>query len=677
VKIADRSLQSYAIRIVLALAVIPLAIYPQQAFSLANCGTVANLTIDAGPTGCDVQFGLLHHYDNGAQPSVALISTNLVLEVHKSESNSGLWYRVGKLNGMTVLWGIAKHTNTNGYWPTVAMSNSGYVIFVHSTEGSRDGSRLDYRVGKLDPNGDQNQLVTWLTGDAKWDAGFHSSISMNNSGVIVGVHESSSSSGLFYRVGHLTNPGGGNYTVTWDSGDMGIRYSDGDNPHIALNNNGQVVEVHQVSSENKLHYIRGTVSEGRIKFASDQPRYHSSAHRPSVALNDNGFVTEVHGVGTYLDRMVGKLKSDGASIGWSSPLRFDYQGATYPAIAANGPSVVLSAEYDKDLYFSVSAIRDRSNWIADMLPSIGTKTLGDIVVPGSHDSGMYCDNLGQTQDHNLYEQLQDGVRFFDLRVAAGNPQRIYHGNLGEVPLSTCDSVDKVMRDVGAFMQAGHNEVVVLKFSHFLGFGRGGQCLGSNPIEYDRLQSTIRGFLQQFLYDGDTRPADVPLNDLTSGGKVGKVVVVVDGDWATPMCVPNQAGFYVYKNSCTNAENCENPVPAKDGEFNVFDQYTNTTNFEKMYNDQLTKYYEYDGRMVGDRSVADDLFLLSWTLTPGGIDSITPVAKLSEPANMNLGRLMSRTERNPVGFIPNILYVDYGERARVTDTAVMMTQKFSP
>jgi hypothetical protein len=671
VKIADRSLQSYAIYIVLALAAIPSAIYPQKAFSLANCGTVASLTIPVGPPGCDVQFGLLNFYDNGIQTSVTLISTNLVLEVHKSQNNSTIWYHVGKLNGMTVTWGEAEHTNTNGYWPTVAMSNSGYVIFVHSSQGSRSGSTLDYRVGKLDPNGDQNQLVTWLTGDLPWDAGFHSSVSMNDSGVIVGVHESSSSSGLYYRLGQFTNPGAGDFTITWASGKTGIKYSDGENPHIAMNNNGQVVEVHQVSGESILHYIRGAVIGGGIRFASDQPRYNSGARTPSIALNDNGFVTEVHGVGSDLARMVGKLNSDGASIDWSSTFQFEAEG-TYPAIAANGSSVVLSAENGPRLTFSVSAVRDRSNWIGDMLPSIGTKTLGDIVVPGSHDAGMYCggDNLGQTQDHNLYEQLQDGVRYFDLRVKDGDPQLIYHGSIGKVPLSTCQAVDTVMGDVKKFMEEGHNEVVVLKFSHFLGFG---ECTTSTR-QYMRLQETITDNLGTWMYKGDTRPSDVALNNLTSGGKV---VVVVDGDWAAPKCHLGRAGFYIYKDSCTDAANCDSPVPARESEFNVFDRYSNTTSYQTMKNDQLVKYAEYDGKMEGDPSVAVDLFLLSWTLTPGGIDSLKPVSEISVPANIHLGEDMTNINKNPDGFIPNILYVDYVERARVTDTAAMMTQKFNP
>jgi hypothetical protein len=58
------------------------------------------------------------------------------------------------------------------------------------------------------------------------------------------------------------------------------------------------------------------------------------------------------------------------------------------------------------------------------------------------------------------------------------------------------------------------------------------------------------------------------------------------------------------------------------------------------------------------SIQCDLFLLSWTLTSGGI----LVSDFSAIANKNLGSEMNGILRNPYGFIPNVLYVDYYERA---------------
>jgi hypothetical protein len=58
--------------------------------------------------------------------------------------------------------------------------------------------------------------------------------------------------------------------VQWDSGQYGIQYDDGINPHIAINNLNQIVSVHQVPGEPLLHYRRGTVTAGTIHFGGSR-----------------------------------------------------------------------------------------------------------------------------------------------------------------------------------------------------------------------------------------------------------------------------------------------------------------------------------------------------------------------------------------------------------------------
>jgi hypothetical protein len=242
-----------------------------------------------------------------------------------------------------IVWGNSQSVGLNGYWPAVALSKEGYVIAVHSDREYTDGSQQYYRVGKIDPNGDEHQFINWITDLIHWDGGFHTSIAINDNGVIVGVHESNTGgTGLYYRVGHLKNPAGGDYTIAWSSGSSGVNYDDGINPHIAINNHNQVVEVHQVTGEDLLHYRRGTVSEGKIIFAASQ-RYENDARRPAVALLDSGLVLEVHGPGSFkigggLYSRTEKLDpSNSTLIEWSPSVNeLGKYGAKYPALAANG-----------------------------------------------------------------------------------------------------------------------------------------------------------------------------------------------------------------------------------------------------------------------------------------------------------------------------------------------------
>jgi hypothetical protein len=303
------------------------------------------------PADCNLEFGHLIQYDNGEQTSVAVNASGLVLEFHKSQNNAGIWYHFGKVEGASVTWGRSQHAGADGYWPAVAISKEGYVIAVHSNKRQKSGADLYYQVGKIDPNGDQNQSITWLTGFIHWDRGFHASIAMNDNGVIVGVHEThGSSDSVYYRVGHLRNPAGGDYTVDWDSGSWGMEYESGWNPRIAINNHNQIVEVHRVPGETLLHYRRGTVSGGIITFG-DSRRYENYATDPSVALLDSGLVLEVHNdYSTGLVSKTGSLSlSNGHDIEWPASKLIDGHTFIYsPAVATNGVYAIETHGVDVD-----------------------------------------------------------------------------------------------------------------------------------------------------------------------------------------------------------------------------------------------------------------------------------------------------------------------------------------
>jgi hypothetical protein len=208
----------------------------------------------------------------------------------------------------------------------------------------------------INPHGGLDQSIDWLTPrNTLFDSGFHSSTAINDNGVILEVHESGSGgTGLYYRVGHLTNPAGGDYTITWDSGTNGVRYDDGINPHIALNNHDEAVEVHQVTGEDLLHYRRGLVYGGNIYFGGS-PRYESNSSEPAVALLDNGLVVEVHrnSVSRATAR-TGMLDPDSTDkILWSASAVIGpengFETIEYPEVAANGTYAIGSwAEFKPD-----------------------------------------------------------------------------------------------------------------------------------------------------------------------------------------------------------------------------------------------------------------------------------------------------------------------------------------
>jgi hypothetical protein len=200
-------------------------------------------------------------------------------------------------------------------------------------------------MSAIDPFGCEDQSIQWLTEFMHWDAGYHASIAINDSGLIVGVHETGhASTGLYYRVGHFVNPGAGGCTIQWDSGPSGVWYDDGTNPQIATNNHNQLVEVHQVPGETLLHYWRGTISHGEIQFVASQ-RYNNDAKQPAVLLLDNGVVVEAHVDGSWSEIIAtsGVLSPDDpAIIEWGSSVGLNGGNVSYPAIATDGTQLAVT-----------------------------------------------------------------------------------------------------------------------------------------------------------------------------------------------------------------------------------------------------------------------------------------------------------------------------------------------
>ena len=91
-------------------------------------------------------------------------------------------------------------------------------------------------------------------------------------------------------------------------------------------------------------------------------------------------------------------------------------------------------------------------------------SLGDIVLPGTHDSGSYSIDtftpfsaVGRTQNVSVVEQLHRGARFLELRIAgSGKNVNIFHGCLkGSL-------FERVLDDITLFCQDFPGEFIVLQ-----------------------------------------------------------------------------------------------------------------------------------------------------------------------------------------------------------------------
>jgi hypothetical protein len=286
-------------------------------------------------------------FDTGVETSVSIArNSNYIVEFHQSDSTRKMWYHVGRLveqffpSGYVVSWGKSHNLDVNGEWPSVTVTKEGYVILVNSP-APQVVSQIVYWVGKINLSGSVDQDIQWYVKAQPFGYGFHPSVAVNGSGQIALVYECQNGCipELDYRLGHLENPAAGKFNIVWDSGKDPIPYDRGINPHIAINDSGQVIEVHQVAAkEYLLHYRRGTLGPTSINF---QPsvRYDNEGKQPAVSLTNNGKVIEVHThqYNTAVFSRVGYFNAnDPERVDWSSSVDIgDIRFNIYPAVTTN------------------------------------------------------------------------------------------------------------------------------------------------------------------------------------------------------------------------------------------------------------------------------------------------------------------------------------------------------
>jgi hypothetical protein len=256
---------------------------------------------------------------------------------------------------------------------------------------------------------------------------------------------------------------------------------------------------------------------------------------------------------------------------------------------------------------------------------------------------------------------------------SGKPLQIYAPPQG-ADVFVGATVTTVLNDVKNFLDLrinGH-EAIVLKFSGFRNMG--GCSLTERSASYEELRTGIVDILGKWLLvdPGNMRPANIPLETLLANGS--KVIVVVDRDFASSRCNQQQPGIYVYKDWCSGNSGCTSTGDPALGDFNVYDQRSGSrVDYGSMRGDQLAKLSKFNGQMEYDPNVPCDLFLLSWIVgDPANV--LQKIGLESAPANRDLALQMKYLEPNESGFIPNIISVDYYERARVTDIAIEMNSR---
>lgn len=163
------------------------------------------------------------------------------------------------------------------------------------------------------------------------------------------------------------------------------------------------------------------------------------------------------------------------------------------------------------------------NWMESIKKEISQLTLSQMVIPGTHDSatfnmryqvlskdffkalpGFYA--RCQFNSANFRKQLEDGIRYFDLRVkyvqshprkAKGSPFRLVHG-----VFNTNVWIDEPFQEIREFLDQNTNEFIFIEFRRVYGF--------KTDQVFQKLSDLIQGTFGDILvskYEAENSPIE--------------------------------------------------------------------------------------------------------------------------------------------------------------------------
>ncbi len=627
-----------------------------------------------------VQIGIGTEYANLSSdpdfitdPVIAINSGGTVLSVYGDQFNN-LYYNIGGINGVVIDWNGSKDY-VSGAYSAIAINDSAQFVEVHRTSNVF-GSSLWWYAGSID-----TIHSTLSHGDGyKEDSlygGSTPSIALSNVSVVAAAFQIDSTH-FKCKVGKVNTS---SKKIDWCNNATFTGIS----PTIAFNESGGLIVVF-IDSNRNMAYKKGQLINNNTNISwGDTATVPGAAYgsymintKLSVAYTNDTFVIAysdmvydsdtktsyqaLKSVSCYFDPTTGSYE-------WEAPVVFDY--GTNACISANENCLVQvhKSENLQDIYYSMCYITDHARWMENLMPTIQNLKLGQIVMPATHDAGIYVDDViveSRTQDMNILGQLKGGVRYFDLRPQYESSTKDYYTYHGP---SKGSAMTDILTDVKTFMHDYQSkEFVILKFSHFDNFGSDSNT--TNTIYTDFIQLIVDNIgVYLCTQSSDTKFGDYTFGNLVENG--GRVLVVCSDNYARNY---PRADIFVYRDgslACPAEARTNNPT---EGNLVVWDCYTNTTTSSTMESDQLNKLTNYTGFCDGSYStVPCDMFLLSWTLTP----YVKSVWYDSENPARDLGASMNNIGLNSYNKIPNLLYVNFFEFTRATDIAIMMNQKLGP
>ena len=295
-------------------------------------------------------------------------------------------------------------------------------------------------------------------------------------------------------------------------------------------------------------------------------------------------------------------------------------------------------------------------WMTDNHFYLKDKPLADIVLPGSHDSGMSLSHNcyegdscnTQAQVHDILGQLQRGVRYLDIRptwLDGHSVERWYtaHGTSCDDSWRGCmgqSGVD-VFKDIHEYvsgLNSSNKELIIVNISHcyeITGHTTVGHCSDCDDSHWEDFIKLGLFYLSDYMLKcpEDFSVESTSYDTLMKGG--GNIIFRVEHG-----SIPTD-----YSGGIINAN-----------DFPIYDHYSNTLSLDGMISDQGCK-------LQNPENHDKQLFLLSWTLTLDATQAVLCTKSIIHHAKDAKPHLKPQFESwIGKGYInasslPNIIYTD--------------------
>jgi hypothetical protein len=340
----------------------------------------------------------------------------------------------------SIFWGGSIQYDT-GSSNAVAIDNNGNVVEVHIGADTYIEC-LFYRVGKVDFG---KQTIVWGK-STQYDTGLSNVVALDNNGNVVEVHTGTHR--RFYRVGKVDF---GKQTIMWGTS-AAVEYGKGAQNIPALDDNGNVVEVNKAQDwpayhVGKVDFDNQTITWGGRYRVGDE---YSLTTASSIAIDDNGFVVIATVGPPYFPTDIPPIPILSYQI---AKVDFKHQTIDWPGIGS---------QYDTGSWAAIAVTGDGNA----VEVHVGSNRLFYRIGKGKLSSAIQVMYLNRTR-----EAGSGRVMIVDYSAGQVPGQQLYLEKWGDSPLLDGWEDDNDWHAVGDFLARGHDQVMYWNRDEQAGSGR--------------------------------------------------------------------------------------------------------------------------------------------------------------------------------------------------------------